>query len=316
MPLIVPNIQDLDPAFAVMARRYAVYDEIISKSAGGRNGVIAGCDVTAQGSPNMSVAVSSGTLKINGGSYAINGRNVTVPTADTVFDRWDIIWGGIEDDVILTEGTPAEAPVPPSPPFGTLIVLAAIYVPALTTAITTDHILDTGIDVDPILGESQWTTLHAPIDVPRSNSGTMTDDPILSFAAGNGDEYRIRGVVWWSLLATSPGNTLLKYGWTMPASPFYGYVLVEEWSINRNSPVSGNHLAIGATGLRIFHGDTVDSNGVLRTGIASPGTLFKINFDGLLHTNTLGTFALKWTGPHAADEAVRLAGSYLEYEQQ
>ena len=54
-------------------------------------GVISGCAVTAQGSPNMTLAVAAGSVAVGGASAAVTGGNVTITTANGSQPRFDLV---------------------------------------------------------------------------------------------------------------------------------------------------------------------------------------------------------------------------------
>lgn len=104
-------------------------------------GVISGCAVTAQGSPNMTVAVASGVVRVNGKRVAVSSGNVTVSTADGSNPRIDLIVvddSGTKDAI---DGTAASAPKAPDIPANS-VVLAFVYVPASDTTIASNQITD------------------------------------------------------------------------------------------------------------------------------------------------------------------------------
>lgn len=104
-------------------------------------GVTAGFAVTAQGSPNMSVAVGIGTGMYATQYFSNGGVTVTITTADSSNPRFDLIVIDNAGNATATAGTPAAAPVFPAPPASS-IVLAVVYVATNTTTITTANITD------------------------------------------------------------------------------------------------------------------------------------------------------------------------------
>jgi hypothetical protein len=106
-------------------------------------GVLTGCGVTAQGSPDMTVAVAAGTIQPSAGAAAVTvtSGNVTVGTAHATLPRLDLISAAADGTKTITAGTAAASPKPPALPSGH-IGLAFIYVPATATTITTARITD------------------------------------------------------------------------------------------------------------------------------------------------------------------------------
>lgn len=104
-------------------------------------GIITGCQVTAQGSPDMTVAVAVGSAFSNGKRFAIAAGNVTVGAADATNPRIDLIQIDSSGAKGITAGTPAANPVFPAIP-ADAAVLAAVYVPANDTDIDSNQIID------------------------------------------------------------------------------------------------------------------------------------------------------------------------------
>jgi hypothetical protein len=105
------------------------------------DGVLTGCAVTAQGSPDMTVAVAAGTIKVANKVVAVTAGNVTIGTADGTNPRFDLITVNDSGTKACTAGTAAAQPVFPAIPASS-IVLAAVYVPASDTTIATNQITD------------------------------------------------------------------------------------------------------------------------------------------------------------------------------
>ena len=70
--------------------------------------IVSGCAVTAQGSPNMTVAVASGVVIIAGTRASVTGANVTITTADGTNPRFDLIVSNGSGTLSATAGTAAE----------------------------------------------------------------------------------------------------------------------------------------------------------------------------------------------------------------
>jgi hypothetical protein len=111
------------------------------------SGVISGCAVTAQGSPNMTVAVSSGVIVYQGTVVTVaSDASVTILSAEGT-PRFDLIMvdtatGNIVDPVAFDgKGTASADPVFPLPP-ANRVVIAAVYVGAGDTDIDADQIVD------------------------------------------------------------------------------------------------------------------------------------------------------------------------------
>lgn len=97
--------------------------------------VVVGCAVTAQGSPNMTLAVAKGTVFTNGVLRAIAAANVNISAAHATKPRFDVVVIDASGNKVVRAGTPH--PNKPSPPDlqGNDVALAFVYVPPGDTAI-------------------------------------------------------------------------------------------------------------------------------------------------------------------------------------
>jgi hypothetical protein len=105
------------------------------------NGVVSGCAVTAQGTPDLTVMVASGVVSIVGVLYTVTGANGTITAADATNPRFDLISINTSGTIVVTAGTAATRPVFPAIPASN-IVIATVHVPAGDTAIATAQIVD------------------------------------------------------------------------------------------------------------------------------------------------------------------------------
>lgn len=104
-------------------------------------GVLTGCEVTAQGAPDMTLAVASGTIQATAGAAAVTvtAGNVNITAADGTNPRIDLVTVAANGTKTVTDGTAAAAPKPPDLPAGH-IALAMVDVPANDAAIATAQI--------------------------------------------------------------------------------------------------------------------------------------------------------------------------------
>lgn len=138
MALTIPN--SAAAAFPVQAEPDAVDVDIIVAALSGV-GVVSGCAVTAQGIPDMTVAVAAGVIQSSGARIAVTAGNVTITAADAANPRFDLIVADSAGAKQLRGGTAAASPVFPSLAAGD-VALAAVYVPANDTAINTNQLVD------------------------------------------------------------------------------------------------------------------------------------------------------------------------------
>lgn len=153
MPFI-PNYDSA--AFPVQAEPDAGDFDIILAGIQSR-GVLSGCAVTAQGTPDMTVAVASGTIAWDGGVVAVAGGNATITTANATYGRLDLVYATSAGAIGVQAGVASNIPVMPSIPANS-VVLACVYVPANDTAISSNQIIDkrvvvgsTGGKADPLV---------------------------------------------------------------------------------------------------------------------------------------------------------------------
>lgn len=133
----IPNAADA--AFEDQAEPDSVDFDVLAR-AHFATGVISGCDVTAQGSPNMTVAVASGIVQVDGVLVEVASGNVTITAADGSLPRFDLIVVNSSGTKSAVAGTAATNAVFPAHP-ATSVVLAAVYVPAGDTAIGSTQIV-------------------------------------------------------------------------------------------------------------------------------------------------------------------------------
>jgi hypothetical protein len=104
-------------------------------------GVASGCAVTPQGSPNMTVAVASGTVRIGGAAVSVTSGNVTITANATGQPRLDLICVNASGTKSAQAGTAAASPKYPTIPASSA-VLAAVLVPTGASSITANNIVD------------------------------------------------------------------------------------------------------------------------------------------------------------------------------
>lgn len=138
MPFTIPN--SADAGFSAQAEPDS--RDIEALVAGhARTGVVSGCAVTAQATPDMTVAVAAGTVEVAGTQAAVVAGNVTITAADSTNPRFDLIVASAVGALSAVAGTAAAAPVFPAIPASS-VLLGAVYVPAGDTAIEANQIVD------------------------------------------------------------------------------------------------------------------------------------------------------------------------------
>lgn len=115
--------------------------EVLVAAIDGRDCVLAGCAVSAQGSPDMTVAVAKGAVLTNGVLKPVTAGNVTVSSAHATLPRLDLIVVDSTGAKQCRAGTAAGSPKPPTRSAND-VVIAMVYIPATDTTISSDQIID------------------------------------------------------------------------------------------------------------------------------------------------------------------------------
>lgn len=204
-------------AFLRQAGIYAADINTIAAALAG-DGVLVGTGVSAQGSPDMTVAVAAGQVRIGGYFCYITAQNVAIAAADGTNPRVDLVvtdWNGA---VSRVAGTAALKPIAPDIPANSLL-LAQVYVPAAAANIQSTYIYDkrpTVPDYFDFADEFLSSNLSATVATITGNlgefgwtvaaSGTLAAPTFPANAAGH------PGIVRTSTGATSGNNTQLSTG--------------------------------------------------------------------------------------------------------
>lgn len=144
----IPN--SADAAFQAQAEPDARDIDIMAAGASG-HGVIQGCAVSAQGVPDMTVAVAVGTVQIGGAAVRkVAAGNVAIGAAHATLNRFDLVCADGTGTKQVIVGTAAAYPVLPAISAG-YVVLAAVYVPATDTAIAANQITDKRLILSPLM---------------------------------------------------------------------------------------------------------------------------------------------------------------------
>jgi microcystin-dependent protein len=138
MPFNIPNAADAEDQTQAQPDSRDFSAMIAAAFSG--TGVVSGCAVTPQGTPNMTVAVAAGSVAVTGTTVAVTGGNVTITTANATNPRFDLICVDNTGTKSAVAGTAAASPVFPDP--AGKVVLAAVRVPAAATSINAAKIVD------------------------------------------------------------------------------------------------------------------------------------------------------------------------------
>jgi len=120
---------------------FSEYLDVLVAAIDGKDCVLSGGAVTAQGTPDMTVAVAKAAVLTNGVLKAVAAANGTITTADGSNPRLDLVVITSSGAIAVRAGTAAAAPKPPARTAND-VVLAVVYVPAADTTIAANQITD------------------------------------------------------------------------------------------------------------------------------------------------------------------------------
>lgn len=172
----IPNVAD---AFHTSQAQIDKVDLDIIVAGINGTGVVSGCAVTAQGSPNMTVAVEAGTVRVGQNVVDVTAGNATITTANGTNPRFDLIVVNNSGTKSVTAGTAAAAPSFPAIPANS-VVLAAVYVPASDTTIASNQIVDKRVLINNTVATRRLNTQHTV----SSSTGTEVTGLQHSLTAG------------------------------------------------------------------------------------------------------------------------------------
>lgn len=144
-------------------------------------GVVSGCAVTAQGTPDMTVAVASGVIAWAGAKANVTAGNLTL-TADGTNPRFYLIVASSAGVKSAVAGTPAPemAPTESGPVFPAVpansVVLASVYVPAADTDIDANQIDDMRVFVSTEVATNYDLAKARSLTLVQEKSQTVTLD--------------------------------------------------------------------------------------------------------------------------------------------
>lgn len=148
MSFVIPN--QSAAAFAQQAAPDATdIDAVVA--AFDRTGVISGCAVTAQGTPDGTVAVAAGRIAVLGIEIDVTAGNLAVGNGHATLDRRDIIVVSNAAVKSVVAGVAAASPVKPAIPANS-VLLAEVYVPATDNIVNANQIIDKGVDLGRVFG--------------------------------------------------------------------------------------------------------------------------------------------------------------------
>lgn len=174
------------------------YLDILIAGINGVDCVLSGGAVTAQGTPDMTVAVAKAAVLSNGTLFAVAAGNGTITAADATNPRLDLVVINSSGAIAVRAGTAAASPKPPVRTAND-VVLAVVYVPANDTTIGSTQITDLRMmrERGPICiyktttAETTNTTAAAIEALNKANSGVTIPSGL--FLAGRIIRVRMGG---------------------------------------------------------------------------------------------------------------------------
>jgi hypothetical protein len=190
MALVIPNLES-SPTFDAQAIGDAT-DQVAQLALAQQTGVVSGCAVSAQSSPNMTVAVAAGSVVVGGTAVAVSAVSSLSIGAASGSDRKDIVVVDNTGTVSVVAGTPCGTagwsrntanpftnppPIKPAIPSSS-VLLGEVYVAASTTEIDAGNLIDKTPIVVVIISDPGRVFLNL-FDVTAS-----TDLPTGGFSGG------------------------------------------------------------------------------------------------------------------------------------
>lgn len=290
MTFDLPNYADT--AFPEQSRLYSSDLAILSQGYS-LTGVKTGCAVTAQGSPNMTVAVAAGTIYWLFAEVAVTAGNVTITAANATNPRIDLVVVNSSGVKSVVAGTPAVVPTQPALP-ALSVALAQVFVPANDTTISTAQIKDRRMTlmVPSVAGGTVIVRKTASETV--ASSTTLQDDNHLFFAMSANGIWAVKLVVMGQSAPAGGGS--INVSFSAPSGAVW-----------RMLHIGGS----GTTAALASDGPTQQ----VQTGPLPTSGAVAFMLEGIVSTAaTSGDFRFRWAqAVSSANGHTILPNSYLEY---
>lgn len=215
MPFTIPDkgegLNDIQSIY------FQEYIEILTAGIARTSCVLTGCAVTAQATPDMTVAVVAGVVKVRTSTLflgvlepkAVTAANATITAADATNPRIDLVCITNTGSIVVSAGTAAAAPKPPARVVD-VVVIAAIYIPAGATAINANQITDMRVFGDPY--EQNIKVLNGDVTNDNATANTIANvdngatNGILQFPVDANAWYTFKFVIPYTSAATTTGS--------------------------------------------------------------------------------------------------------------
>lgn len=208
MGFTIPN--EASASFADQAEIDTADINIVATGVSG-NGVVSGCAITPHSTPNMSFNIAAGFIKIGRNSVSVAAGNSPTITADGTNPRYVLIEVDASGTVSNNAGTPATAPVFPTPS-ANKVVVAAVRVAAAATALNAGTVIDKRVMVPG----GNKTHLYAT-DYGLGDGVTSDATALTAFFAALSNAF--------TQLAITPTSSTLGITGELPAGSYDGSAL-------------------------------------------------------------------------------------------
>jgi hypothetical protein len=176
LPYTVPN---RDVALAANPQSLLFQSDFDALAAGIKDtGVLSGCGVTAQGTPDLTLAVASGFVVSAGIKKTVASGNVAIAAADGANPRVDLVYADANGAKAVRTGVAAANPKAPALNAGESL-LAMVYVPAGDTAIADNQITDKRVFVSQHGSDQHVNVVSGPTFVRKAADETVNNSAAL-----------------------------------------------------------------------------------------------------------------------------------------
>jgi hypothetical protein len=212
------------------------------------NVVISGGEVTAQGTPDMTVHIAAGTALVNGIYCNWAAQDSGTITAPSTYPRYDLVVANSDNSISILTGDEAASPIPPSYS-SSQKEISFIYLTTATTSIIDSVITDAkrilkNTNDDIIVGDTgQYSTIQEAVNyckvkgygVIKIQEGTYTEDLDLAgceniYIYGCGDKTIIYGTILCNNTSSTKKKNVYLYNFKMTNSALYSIDVTSDYT--------------------------------------------------------------------------------------
>jgi len=278
-------------AFAAQGQVLSQDFQAITEALRGNGVLSSGCQVTAKSPTTMQVHVSACSIQWQTVTVAVTAVDLTVATADSLNPRLDLVSITGSGTVVLTSGSPSQAPLPPVIPQSggfNNIPVAFVYVPARTLVVMQNQLTDKRAFVGTGGGGA---SLNAPFLLTSAFAGLTSARVFIAGSGLSGADSGPGG----SLTLTNTGVTALAAGTGISVSGATGAVTVG------NTGVTAFNTLVGAVTLAAGTNITLTPVGNTVTVSATGGASVASSLAGVVTISGTATTAAVVFGVPQAD---------------